>query len=362
MLCLVAVIFPFMTGISILEGIKVQAGISVQEGADVYVAGDLYGSNAPVSTAYLSALESIDGVDKVFPRIVGRAYLFDQLVTVLGLCRQAFPAQQEIVQGRMPGSPGEVVVGEALARQMGFQLGTTFSFVFNPSKLFRVAGIFSSECTIWSALLICMSLEDAQELFGTPGMATDILVYTRPGYAHAVAEAIQQRETTRKMNLPLLRVQDRELINLYIQKGFNARGGVFTALYTVAFALGIPALLVASGLGFTERRKEIGILKATGWQTQEVLETVFLENVILSFVATPMAVLLSFFWVKVLNGFFIAQFFIAQVDLMPPFPVPSRFLPMPVLLGLMVSFIITCVGRIYSTWKTAVVSPSHVLR
>ena len=56
-LCLVAVIFPFMTGISILEGIKAQAGVSVQEGADVYVAGDLYGNNAPVSTSLVSALK-----------------------------------------------------------------------------------------------------------------------------------------------------------------------------------------------------------------------------------------------------------------------------------------------------------------
>jgi ABC-type antimicrobial peptide transport system permease subunit len=130
----------------------------------------------------------------------------------------------------------------------------------------------------------------------------------------------------------------------------------------VAFALGIPALLVASGLGFTERRKEIGILKATGWQTQEVLETVGLENVMLSLAATPIAVLLSFFWLKVLNGFFVAQFFIAQIDLMPPFPVPSRFLPVPVLLGFLVSLIITSVGSIYTTWRTAVVPPSDAMR
>jgi len=361
-LCLVAVIFPFMTGISILEGIKCQARISVQEGADVYVAGDLYGSNAPVSTEHVSALKMIDGVDRIFPRIVGRAYLFDQLVTIVGLHSQAFPGHLEIIQGHMPGSAGEVLIGNALARQMGFQLGTTFSLSFNPSKRFRIAGIFRSECSIWSAILICMPLEDAQELFQTPGMASDILIYTRPGYAHAVAELIQERGYLGETKGPLLRVQDRDLISLYIQKGFNARGGVFTALYTVAFALGIPALLVASGLGFTERRKEIGILKATGWQTQEVLETVGLENIMLSLAATPIAVLLSFFWLKVLNGFFVAQFFIAQIDLMPPFPVPSRFLPVPVLLGFLVSLIITCVGSIYTTWRTAVVPPSDAMR
>jgi ABC-type lipoprotein release transport system permease subunit len=358
----VAVTFPFITGICILEGIKSQAKISVDQGADVYVAGDRHGSNAPISVDTIAALKSIDGVEKVVPRIVGRAYFFDKLVTIVGLDRDPFPSGAEIVRGDLPSSPGEVLMGDALARQLGLQLGTSFSLTINASKIFRVTGVFRSECTIWSALLIYMSLKDAQELFRTPGVATDLLVYTRPGYAHAVAERIQEKDFSEGMKLPLLRVQDRALVSLYIQKGYNARGGVFTALYTVAFALGIPALLVASGLGFTERRKEIGILKATGWQTQEVIETIFMENIMLSLLATPIAVLSSFLWMKVLNGLFIAQFFIAQVDLMPPFPVPSRFLPTPVLLGFLVSFVITSAGSIFTTWKTAVVPPSDAMR
>jgi ABC-type lipoprotein release transport system permease subunit len=361
-LCLTAVIFPFITGISILEGIKRESEISIQEGADVYVSGDSYGSNGPISTRYVSAIKSLDGVMKVFPRVVGRAYFFNKLVTVVGVNRESFPASLNIIQGRIPQSPGEVLMGQALARQTGLQVGTRFSFVFNPAKLFRVTGIFTSKCTIWSALLTCMSFEDAQELFRTPGMATDILVYTRPGYAEAVAEKLQEKERLGGIKLPFLRVQHRRLIRLYIVKGFNTRGGVFTALYTVAFALGIPALLVASGLGFTERRREIGILKATGWQTQEVLETVFLENSMLSLLATSVAVLVSYGWLKVLNGFFIAQFFIAEVELMPYFPVPSRFFPMPCLLGLLISFIITSVGSIYTTWRTAVTAPTEAIR
>ncbi len=362
MLCLTGVIFPFITGISILEGIKRQADISIQEGADVYVSGDSYGSNAPISTRYISAIKSLDGVVKVFPRVVGRVYFFDKLVTVVGVHRETFSDALKIIQGRIPSSPGEILIGEALASQMGFQLGTSFSFVFNPSKLFRVVGIFTSKCTIWSALLTCMSFEDAQDLFSTPGMATDLLLYTRPGYAEAIAKKLQEMKHLGGLKLPLLRIQERGLIRLYILKGFNTRGGVFTALYTVAFALGIPALLVASGLGYTERRREIGILKATGWQTQEVLETVFLENSMLSLLATSVSVLVSFLWLKVLNGLFIAQFFIAGVELMPYFPVPSRFFPMPCLLGLLISFILTSVGSIYTTWRTAVVAPSEAIR
>lgn len=359
-LCLAAVIFPFITGIAIMEGIKSQAQISVQEGADVYVTEDRYGSNAPISLKYIPAIESLDGVLRVAPRVVGRAYFFDKLVTIAGL--QRFPASLEIIKGRIPTHKGDVLMGEALVRQMGLQIGTSFSLVFNTSKIFRIAGIFTSRCTIWSALLVCMSFEDAQELFCTPGLATDLLVYTRPGYSDEIAGKLQDKEQLERLKLPYLRVQDKKLVGLYIQKGFNTKGGVFTALYTLAFALGIPALLVASGLGFSERRREIGILKATGWQTQEVLEMAFIENIMLSLLATPVAVLASFVWLKILNGLFIAQFFIAELEIMPHFPVPSRLLPNPCVLGLMVSFLITSVGSIYTTWRTAVVAPSDAIR
>ena len=41
-LCLIAVLFPFVTALSISEGIKFQSLISVEEGADIYVTDGLF--------------------------------------------------------------------------------------------------------------------------------------------------------------------------------------------------------------------------------------------------------------------------------------------------------------------------------
>ena len=41
------------------------------------------------------------------------------------------------------------------------------------------------------------------------------------------------------------------MVELYFKKGFMLKEGVFSALYLVAFALGIPAILVASGFGLS---------------------------------------------------------------------------------------------------------------
>ena len=133
--------------------------------------------------------------------------------------------------------------------------------------------------------------------------------------------------------------------------------GIFSALYIVAFALGVPAILVASGFGLSERKKEIGIMKATGWQTLEVLELISIEQFLISLLGATIAIVLSILWIKGFNGAFIAQFFIAEVTMLPKFTMPARFLPLPCLLSFFFAFLLTMVSSIYSSWRASTVSP-----
>lgn len=363
-LCLIAVLFPFISAISISEGIKFQSLISVEEGADIYVTSDYFGSNAPISLDYLERFRKMDGVTKVFPRIVGRTYFVNRLATIVGILPENIPKSIRLAQGTMFRERGEVVIGKGLAKEFRLQPGVRFTLSTNPSKVFKVAGIFDADATIWSANLILMVFEDASEFFKMKGKATDILIYTRPGYATKLAEEIQEATGASNPDRsdPPLRVQDRTLVKRYFQRGFNYKAGVFTALYTVAFALAIPALLVISGFGQTERRKEIGVIKATGWQTQEVMEMVAMENLVVSLTSAPLAILLAMAWLKWFNGAFIAQFFIAEIGLMARFPVPSRFLPLPSFFAFLFAIVLTMVGSLYSTWRTATIPPVEAMR
>ncbi len=363
-LCLIAVLFPFICAMAISEGVKFQSLISVEEGADLYVTSDHYGSNAPIPLGYLPRFQRIEGVSKAFPRVVGRAYFADRLATIVGIPAEEISRSIRLVQGKMLREKGEVVIGKALAKAVHLQTGVRFTLSPNPSKIFRVSGVFDSNITIWSSNLILMSFEDASELFKMRGMATDILIYTKPGYASSLAKEIQEKMESLNPGQvePPLRVQDKTLVRRYFQRGFNYKAGVFTALYTVAFALAVPALLIVSGFGQTERRKEMGIIKATGWQTQEVMEMVALENLIVSLTSAPLAILLAMACLKWFNGAFIAQFFIAEIGLIAPFPVPSRFLPLPCLFAFLFAIVLTMVGSLYSTWKTAIVPPAEAMR
>lgn len=351
-LCIIAILSPFIAAVAISEGIREQSLISVKEGADLYLTLDEFGRNAAIPLTHLDEIKNIFGVTKAIPRIIGRGFLQNKLAVIVGINKEDIPKSVSCISGRVFAHAGEVVVGSELARHFRLQPGDQFSMRGQQRKTFTVVGIFSSDASIWGTSLILMSFLDAGELFGRPGVATDIQIYSLPGHNSEIAADlydIYQKEP--------YRLQDKQMISLYFKKGFMLKEGIFTVLYTAAFGLGIPAILVASGFGLSERKREIGIMKATGWNTLEVLELVSLEQLLISMLGASTAIVLSILWVRIFHGAFIAQFFIAEMPVLPQFTLPARFLPLPCLLGFFLAFLLTMVGSIYSSWKASVESP-----
>jgi ABC-type lipoprotein release transport system permease subunit len=357
-LSLAAILFPFLAALSISEGIKLQSKISVDEGADFYVTGDAAGSGTPLPLAVIDRLHKLPGVSRVVPRIVGRAYLKDKTVAIVGMPDGIMADPLTLAEGRPAKSKGEVVVGSTLSDRYGLTLGSKFYMPINRWKKFTVVGIFSSRCSIWSSNLLFMSLDDAGELFRMKGMATDFLVYAEPKQSAVVSIYLQ----TENQKDPPLRIQSRELVNSYFQKGFESRTGIFTAFYLAAFALAIPLVFILTGLGWAERRKEIGTLKALGWQTLDVMEVVLWENVFVSVISACVALAAAFVWIRLLNGFFIAQLFIGEAGLLPDFPVPARFVPVPIFLAFFLTLTLTMTGSLYNTWRMAATPAAETMR
>ena len=361
-LSLIALLTPFVTGIAICEGIKCQYKSALEQGGDVYVARDNYGSNAPIELDMIEQIQGIQGVTHVVPRVIGRTYVKGKFLAVLGAAPQYFPSSIKIIQGTAPKAKGEVLLGRKAAEFAGLEVGTRFSMKRKPAQVFKIVGLFASPCNIWNTDLVLMDFGDASDLFGLDGKATDLSVMTRPGYEEIVDIIVRLSEEEEQSGQPALRVQTRELIDRYSQRGFDIKAGFYTGFYCLVFALGIPSIGVISGFGLSERRREIGVMKSLGWQTQEVLEMVALENLLLSLLSVPFIVLVTAGWIYLLNGAGISKFFIASLDVMIPFSVPSRIFPIPVFLGTLLAIIMTMVGSIYSTWRTSIVPPSEAMK
>ncbi len=222
-------------------------------------------------------------------------------------------------------------------------------------RVFRVSGIFHPDTSIWSSDLILISLQDAIDIYEMEGFVSDIAVFVEPGRVTEVAEKIQQ------MNA-YFRIQSKSLTRQYVKRAYSRKGGVFTLLYIFALVLAIPVMALVSGVGLRERKREVGILKATGWSTEEVLQMVLYENCIIALLASSISVLTSYIWLKVLNGAFLIQVFIAEITHIAPFRIPSRFGFDTMFLALTVCLGVTLVGSLYTTWRTAVTPPQEVLR
>ena len=360
-LCLVAILFPFITAIAISQGVKSQSLLSVEEGADIYLTYDQYGKNSAVPLSFIKEVQGIEGILKVVPRVIGRSFIGNYLTVVAGMPTDALPPSLSLEKGRIFKEENEVIIGASLARALNLDIGHSFTLDINKSRILKVSGIFSSKSSIWSADLVFASFNDAAEIFRMPGQASDLLVYTRPGYNARIAEVLSALHEGDKTQ-PIIRVQTKDLVRQYFNKGFTMKEGIFTALYTVAFAIAIPALLVVSGFGMGERRRDIVIIKAIGWQTSEIIEVVFIENLLLSLTAAPMALLISFIWIRLFNGFLIAQFFIAEIGILPAFPVPARYMPLPLFLSFAFALVLTMVGSMYSTWRSAVTAPAVTMK
>jgi len=360
-LCLAAILFPLVTALAISEGLRFQAEIGVNEGAEFYLSTDLYGADGPISLSLLSPLRSIPEVYVATARVVGRAYFVDRLIAVVGLQEKALTHLKPLVEGKIPKARGEVLMGEEIARAYGIRPGMRFTVAANNQKLFTLAGTLSPSC-LWGSDLMIMAFRDANEFFRIEGLATQILVYAPPQAAPIIIEAIEGQSGSFSQERLPSRIKGRGHIREMLRSGYGHRGGIFSLLYIIGAALAIPAFLVTSGFGLREQNKELGVLKAVGWRRWEIMEKAAFENIFISLSAASISILFSMAWIKGFNGILIAQFYVAEVGLLPHVDIPSRYLPFHGLFCLLVALAITMIGGLSSAWLKTLRSPMELMR
>jgi ABC-type antimicrobial peptide transport system permease subunit len=157
-------------------------------------------------------------------------------------------------------------------------------------------------------------------------------------------------------------VTTREDLLAVLPSGPLQREGLFTLHFVLAFAVGILVILVTSGAGLSERRREVGILKAIGWQTDEVLLRALAESFLLSLAGAALALVLAWVWLHCFNGYGVARLFLPGLEAAPRLRIPARLTPVPALLAFVLAFVIVMSGTLYSSWRAAIAPPREALR
>lgn len=253
------------------HALRQEAAQVLKQSPEIVLQRMVAGRHDLIPPGYIEKIGRIRGVQTIEGRLWG--YYYDPVVKA----NYTFmaPAAEQV-------KPGTLVVGPAVARSRGLATGNTISFRAYSGKLFAftVAGVLPHASELVSADLVLMSEADFRAFFEYPaGHHTDI--------ALSVANPLEVRNVAAKLaaalpdSRPILR---EEVLRTYASV-FDWREGIVLALLSAAiFAFAILAWEKASGLSAEEKR-EIGILKAIGWETGDVIKMKLWEGGLISLTA-----------------------------------------------------------------------------
>lgn len=322
---------------------------TVLEGApEVVLQRMVAGRHDLIPPSYLERLGRIRGVQSQEGRLWG--YYYDPVVKA----NYTFmaPNKEDI-------APGSIVIGPAMARVRGLAAGDALTLRAYTGTLtrFSVARIMPQESELVSADLVLMSADDFRSFFDMPaGHFTDI--------ALRVANPLEVRNVASKLaaqfpdSRPILR---EEILRTY-ESIFSWREGIVLVLSSLALlAFVILAWEKTSGLAADEKR-EIGILKAIGWETGDVIKMKFWEAALISFFAFLIGYLAAYVHVFYFSVALFAPVLKGWAVLYP------RFELSPVIDGFQVAtlFFLTvfpyAAATLVPIWRAAITDPDAVMR
>jgi len=354
--------FTIMVLASILfltHSLKTEAANILATAPDLIIQRTVAGRHDLIPVEYVQEIKKNRGTGKVQPRYWG--YYYDAVTeanyTILGV--SGTPPELALVTGTAPAGPGECLIGQGVARARKIELGDELILVNSKGKgvLLNVVGTFTAAAEILTNDLIVMPEEEVINFFGLPeGRATDITVEVRnPNEIQNIAARI-------KRSLPDTRpITRQEIIRTY-DAVFNWRSGMMLTIFSSALvAFCILAWDKATGIS-GEEKAEIGILKAIGWDTGDILELKFWEGLVVSLTAFLLGLIAAFTHVFWFSATILAPVIKGWSVLFPDF----RLIPFVDVYQIFVIGCLTVIPYIASTvipsWKAAITDPETVMR
>ncbi|MDO9105101.1 MAG: FtsX-like permease family protein [Methylovulum sp.] len=255
--------------------------------------------------------------------------------------------------------PGTLIIGNGIARLRHIGKGDYMPFLTFDGKVMnlKIAGTLSSQSELVSSDLMLITEDDYRKLFGIDNShVTDLtVVVNNPSEVAMVASKIKKR-------LPDARPIIRDEILRTYDSIFNWRGGMMIVIFSAAvLAFVIFAWDKASGLSAGERR-EIGILKAVGWETSDVIQMKFWEGAMISLAAFFTGVILAYIHVFFTGSIVFEPALKGWSNLYPHF----ELTPFVNLEQLTTLFFLTVVPYTVATivpiWKAATIDPDSAMR
>jgi len=343
-----SIVFLLASVMFFTHALKHEAETVLSAAPDIVVQKLVAGRHDLIPSSYAEKIREIRGVTSVRAALWG--YYYDP---VFG-ANYTLMVPEDFALSR-----GEIAIGPGVAKATGSEVDYILPFWTSKGQLtsFTVKELLATESELASADLILMSEEDFRELFEIPNhLATNLTLRVRnPRELPVIASKITKMLPDTR---PILKT---ELMRTY-DTVFSWRSGVVVAvLIGSVLAFVIFSWDKASGLSAEERR-EIGILKAIGWETSDVIQMKFWEGAVVSVTSFLVGVLAAYAHVFLTSSVLFEPVLKGWAVIYPDF----RLVPFLDGYQIAVLFFLTVVPYTVSTivpsWRAATVDPDAVMR
>lgn len=368
----IAIVFSLMIALMILgsvafisDGLTREAESSANFAPDITIQYLQSGRQVAIPMEYARQISQIPNVDKVVPRVWGYIYYHNRIYTVMGIDSINMPIPKDIGFIMVSGSflqqndSQRAVVGNYLAKTFDLEINDIL-VLYDQSQRphnFTVNGIFSMEVNLYTSDLILINLNDSRDFFNvSPEEATDLCVYVEDqAQTRYVAQQIAQ-------SFPDARVLTREAMKDALLSTYGARSGFVSVVwYILLLSVILVAWNQASAVS-EEARKEVGILKALGFSTSNILEIRLLEALVLGFISASFGIFLSVLYDSYLGAPIIRDFMLGWAAVYPSFPLPILISFSALLTLYAVALFPLLIGSLIPAWKSATTEPDIAMR
>lgn len=360
---LAVVVLAFATVLFTSEGLRAMSQRYAREAPSLTVERLVAGRASLVDVADAARIASIPGVQSATPRVWGYLYLaaLEANVTIVsshGAGALASAGADELADD-------ETILGSDVAHSLGLRRGDRVAMTVAEStqgevpipRVLHVRSVLEPRSALLAGDLVLVNDATARALLDVPAdRATDLAVDVfPPEESGVVAAAIVD-------TLHGARVIDRESLGRSFELTFDARAGLLAAtLVPALLALLLLAWERLTGLSDEERR-EIGVLKAIGWTTSDVLWARLSEAAMVAVFGSALGLLLAYIHAFVLGAPLLAPALFGWSNMRPALVIAPATDPMELVM-LFAAVVVPFAGiSVVPAWRAANVDPDRLLR
>jgi ABC-type lipoprotein release transport system permease subunit len=341
--------------------LKYETRAVLQDVPELWVQKLAGGRLVPMPASFVDSLKNIRGIQSISPRIWG--YNYDSptgaVFTVIGSDSlvQGLNMVQTSHKGKLTGEQALCGTGFLELRRLRIGDRLTIYDDTGDAKSFEIVGSFTAASDLLTRDLIVLPTKAAKQILGLkPDQVTDVSL--------RISNSNEIENIGRKLDLRFggIRVVTKDQLSATYEALFSWRGGIFIYGTILAiFAFLILAWERASGLS-AEDRKELGVLKAVGWQISDVLWMKFWEGVIISLSATLGGIIVAYVHVFIFQAPLLKPFLIGWSELYPSYDLFPVFDMGSFLAICSLSVIPYLTATLVPAWRGAITDPAEVMQ